>query len=130
MNVLVSAFISERGATPDRILRAWREGAFELVVSPKLIAELVDVLGRPKFKDQAGDGRAQAFIAALAGDALRIDDPPDPPSLLADPDDDYLLALARVAEADAIVSGDNHLTKMDSPNTSVLTPREFFALLA
>jgi uncharacterized protein len=130
VNVLVSAFISQRGAAPDRIMRAWREGAFELVVSPKLIAELVDVLGRPKFKDQAGDGRAQAFVAALAGDALRIEGPPDPPSLLADPDDDYLPALAKVAKADAIVSGDNHLREMDSPTVSALTPREFFALLA
>ncbi|HEY5261417.1 MAG TPA: putative toxin-antitoxin system toxin component, PIN family [Solirubrobacteraceae bacterium] len=128
-NVLVSAFISQRGATPDRIVRAWREGAFELVVSPRLIAELTDVLGRPKFKAQAGDGRARAFIAALASDALRIEDPPDPPSVVADVDDDYLLALAEAAGADVIVSGDGHLTGLDDPTTRVMTPRQFFDML-
>lgn len=111
-------------------MRAWREGAFELVISPKLIAELVDVLGRPKFESQAGEGRAQAFVAALASDALWIEDPVDPPSILPDPDDDYLLALATRAKAHAIVSGDSHLTEMDRPAISVMTPREFFALLA
>jgi uncharacterized protein len=128
-NVLVSAFISQRGATPDRIVRAWREGAFELIVSPKLVAELTDVLGRPKFNAQAGDGRATAFVAALASDALWADDPPDPPSVVADPDDDYLLALAEVAGADAIVSGDRHLTGLDDLTTPVMTPRQFFEML-
>jgi putative PIN family toxin of toxin-antitoxin system len=130
VNVLVSAFISKRGAAPDRIVRAWREGVFELVVSPKLIAELVDVLDRPKFEDQAGEGRAQAFVAALVGDALWIEDPADPPSVLLDADDDYLLALAGVAGADAIVSGDGHLTRMEGPVIEVMTPVEFFASLA
>lgn len=110
-------------------MRAWREGAFELVVSPRLIAELTDVLGRPKFKAQAGDGRAPAFIAALAGDGLLVEDPPDPPSVVADADDDYLLALAEAAAADVIVSGDGHLTRLDDPTTPVMTPRQFFDVL-
>jgi hypothetical protein len=114
---------------PDRIVRAWREGAFELVISPKLMAELVDVLGRPKFESQACEGRAQAFVAALAGDAFWIEDPADVPAIPPDPDDDYLLALATAAEAHVIVSGDSHLTGMDRPVTPVMTPREFFALL-
>lgn len=124
-NVLVSAFISQRGGAPDRIVRAWREGAFELVVSPTLIAELTDVLGRPKFELQAAEGRGEAYIAALAGDALQIDDPPDPPSVSPDPGDDYLFALARAAGADVIVSGDSHLTQLRNPNPPVLTPRQF-----
>ena len=124
-NVLVSAFISQRGSAPDLIVRAWREGAFELVVSPLLIAELTDVLGRPKFALQAADGRAKAYIAALAGDALQIDDPPDPPSVSPDAGDDYLFALALAASADVVVSGDSHLTELADPTTPVLTPRQF-----
>lgn len=124
-NVLVSAFISERGGSPDRIVRAWREGAFELVVSPQLIAELVDVLGRPKFAVQAAEGRAEAYIAALAGDAINIDDPPDPPAVSPDRGDDYLITLARVARADVIVSGDSHLLGLADPEPPVLTPRQY-----
>ena len=124
-NVLISAFISQRGGAPDRIVRAWREGAFELVVSPSLIAELTGVLGRPKFARQAAEGRAEAYIAALAGDAMQIDDPPDPAAVSPDRSDDYLIALARAARANVIVSGDSHLTQLTDPTPPVLTPREF-----
>jgi uncharacterized protein len=124
-NVLVSAFISQRGSAPDRIVRAWREGAFELVVSPQLIAELTDVLRRPKFARQAAEERAEAYIAALAGDAVQIDDSPDPPSVNLDAGDDYLFALARAARADVIVSGDSHLTQLSDRVPPVVTPRQF-----
>jgi putative PIN family toxin of toxin-antitoxin system len=128
-NVLVSAFITQRGGSPDRIVRAWREGAFELVVSPQLIAGLTDVLARPKFARQASEGRAEAYVAALAGDAVMIDDPPEPPSASSDPGDDYLIALARAASADAIVSGDSHLTQLVDPAPPILTPRQFIEQL-
>jgi len=106
-------------------VRAWREGACELVVSPQLIAELTAVLARRKFARQAAEGRAEAYIAALAGDALRRDDPPDPPALSPDRGDDYLIALARAARADVIVSGDAHLTELADAFPPVLTPRQF-----
>jgi putative PIN family toxin of toxin-antitoxin system len=124
-NVLISAFVSERGGSPDRIVRAWREGVFELVVSPKLIAELTEVLGRPKFADQAAEVRAEAYIAAIAGDAIRVGDPPDPPPISPDRDDDYLIALARAARADVLVTGDSDLLGLEDPEPPVLTPREF-----
>jgi uncharacterized protein len=124
-NVLVSAFISQRGGSPDRIVRAWREGEFELVVSPQLIAELTDVLARPKFAIQAAEQRAEAYIAALAGDAVMIDDPQGPPTVSPDPGDDYLIALALAAHADVIVSGDSHLIDLADPTPPVLTPRQF-----
>jgi putative PIN family toxin of toxin-antitoxin system len=129
-NVLVSAFISQRGSSPDRIVRAWREGAFELVVSPQLIAELTEVLGRPKFAFQAADGRVDAYIAALTGDAIAIHDLPDPPSESPDIGDDYLIALARAGRADLIVSGDSHLTQLVDPTPPALTPRQFAEQLA
>jgi putative PIN family toxin of toxin-antitoxin system len=129
-NVLVSAFISQRGGSPDLIVRAWREGAFELVVSPQLIAELTEVLGRPKLALQAADGRAEAYIAALTGDALQIDDPPDPPAVSPDHSDNYLIALASAARANVVVSGDGHLTQLVDPVPPVLTPRQFIEQLA
>jgi predicted nucleic acid-binding protein len=110
-------------------VRAWREGAFELVVSPQLTAELADVLGRAKFALQATDGRAAAYIAALVGDAIHVDDPPDPPRMSPDSGDDYLIALARTSGADVIVSGDSHLTQLVDPTPPVLTPRQFIEQL-
>jgi uncharacterized protein len=128
-NVLISAFISKRGGSPDRIVRAWREGAFELVLSPQLIAELTDVLARPKFALQAAGGRGEAYIAGLVGDAIQVDDPPDPPAASPDRGDDYLIARARAARADVIVSGDSHLTQLTGVIPPVLTPRQFIEQL-
>lgn len=124
-NVLISAFISRRGGAPDLIVRAWREGAFELIVSPQLIAELTAVLGRPKFARQAADGRGTTYVEALAADAVRVEDPPSPPPVSPDRGDDYLIALARAARADVIVSGDKHLSELRDPTPPVLTPRQF-----
>lgn len=95
------------------------------MLSPQLIAELTDVLERPKFARQAADGRAKAYVAALAGDAILVEDPRDPPPASPDSGDDYLIALARVAGADAIVSGDRHLTRLNDMVPPVLTPRQF-----
>jgi predicted nucleic acid-binding protein len=56
----------------------------------------------------------------------------DPAALLGaspDPDDDYLIALARAANADYLVSGDRHLLDLEAPDPPVLTPRQFLDLL-
>ena len=47
--MLVSAAISPSGP-PRQILAAWVQERFELIASPALLDELVDVLARPKFR--------------------------------------------------------------------------------
>ena len=42
-----------------------------------------------------------------------------------DPSDDYLVALARDARADAIVSGDADLLALEAAAPPILTPRAF-----
>jgi predicted nucleic acid-binding protein len=59
--VLVSAFISSRRAAPALLVDAFLDGHFEMLVSPTLISELTDVLGREKFAAHAAEGRAAAF---------------------------------------------------------------------
>jgi uncharacterized protein len=124
-NVFVSAFISRRGSAPDLIVRAWHQGAFEVVMSPRLLAELSGVFTRPHLADAAGDGRGESYVARLRAGAILVDDPLNPPRVSPDPDDDYLFALARTAHADPIVSGDRHLTELTDPTPLVVTPRAF-----
>lgn len=122
--VLVSAFISSRKAAPALLVDAFLDGHFEMVVSPWLISELTDVLAREKFAAHAADGRAAAFVAVLC-DRAEIAADVAPGSLTtADPDDDYLLALAQAHGVDAVVSGDAHLLDAASSELPVLTPRE------
>ena len=64
-SVLISAFIGDPEAGPGRLVDAWRDRRFALVVSPLLLAELDEVLSRPKFARWAGDGRGDAYVAGL-----------------------------------------------------------------
>lgn len=127
-NVLVSAVISPDGPSAEA-LDAWRDGEFDLIVSPKLLDELEDVLQRAKFRIYASPEQVSAYIEALASEALAFDDPGDPPRVSPDPDDDYLIALARTAGADLLVSGDKHLTGLADPPVRVMTPRDLLRLL-
>jgi putative PIN family toxin of toxin-antitoxin system len=122
--VLVSAFISPKKAAPALLVDAVFDGNLDVLACPALIAELTDVLGRKKFAKHSAEGRATAFIAAFRDRATMTPDPPAGSSRTADPDDDYLLALAETHHVDAVVSGDPHLLDAASSELPVLTPRE------
>jgi putative PIN family toxin of toxin-antitoxin system len=123
-NVLISAAISSAGA-PREILAAWTQGRFELVASPLLLDELHDVLTRPRFRRWISTDTVAEYVEGLRDAALFAADPAAQPGLSPDPDDDYLIALARAAKADYLVSGDHHLTGLVDPVPPVLTPRQF-----
>lgn len=121
--VLVSAFIGRQGSVADRIVRAWRSGRIELLVSPVLLDELAGVLARPKFADAARHGRATDFVGALRVGATMIEDPTGADPVTRDPKDDYLVRLARSSPGIALVSGDRDLLEADVEDIEVLTPR-------
>lgn len=121
--VYVSAFISPRRAAPGLVVEALLDGDIEALVSPLLIAELARVLGREKFDRVASDGRSAAFVELIAERGVRVEDPAPTPGATDDPDDDYLVALARVYAAEAVVSGDRHLLSVASDVLPVWTPR-------
>jgi uncharacterized protein len=126
-NVLISAALSARG-TPARLLLAWQAGAFELVVSPLLLAELRRALGYPKLARLVPPADADAFAAWLSRAAELVADPLGPPPVRSeDPADDYLITLA-AAERAVLVSGDRHLTLL-ARQIPVRTPAEFLAEL-
>ena len=128
-NVLVSALISPGGPSAALLLEL-RAGAFELVGSPILLAELGDVLGRPKFRPYVTAAEAAAYMELIGHEGTIHDDPPPAEEpLSADPDDEYLLDLARAAAADVLVSGDSHLLVLRDV-VPVMTPAEFLARLA
>jgi putative PIN family toxin of toxin-antitoxin system len=76
VSVLVSALIAPRDTPPSHVLRAWARGRFELVVSPKLLAELAGVLARPKFERYVSATDVAEFLEVLPADAVTVADPP------------------------------------------------------
>lgn len=110
-NVLISAILSPSGA-PARLLLAWQAGAFDLVVSPLLLAEVRRALSYPKLARRVPADDADAFVTWLGRAADLVPDPSGPPPVRSDdPGDDYLIALA-AAERATLVSGDAHLTSL------------------
>lgn len=127
-NVLVSALISPAGASAQLLIEL-RAGAFELIASPLLLAELDDVLGRQTFRRYATEAEVEGYIEVLRHECILIDDPEPPNEPLGeDPGDEYLITLARAARVDALVSGDRHLIQLRT-KIPVLTPREFLESL-
>jgi putative PIN family toxin of toxin-antitoxin system len=107
-NIIISALLSRTGS-PARVLRSWEQGAFELVVSPLLLAELERALEYPKIRSRINREEAARVLAWLRNGATVVSDSEEaPPVRSRDPGDDYLLALAG-REQSALVSGDEHL---------------------
>jgi putative PIN family toxin of toxin-antitoxin system len=127
-NVLVSALISPGGGSA-RLLLELRSGAFELIVSPLLLAELREVLRRDKFRRYVSGAEADAYVELIRSEGVvRADPGPSPEPLSADPDDEYLIDLARDARADALVTGDAHLLDLRAI-IPAMTPAEFLEML-
>jgi uncharacterized protein len=121
--VLVSALITPTG-TPAKLLSATRDGSFELIVSPLLLEELMLVLQREKFRRYVDLGLVDRYVELLRRDAAMAADPTEPPPIrCADPDDDYLIALAHSCSA-ALVTGDGHLLEL-AGDIPIFTPSEF-----
>ncbi len=113
-NVLLAGLLW-RGP-PYALLEQVRGGALTFISSPELLAELAEVLVRPKFDEivkRSNSSREQMLIQVRML-AEVIDPPPLAQPVCRDPDDDAVLALAIAAQADVIVSGDEDLLILSS----------------
>jgi uncharacterized protein len=126
--VLIAALISPKGA-PRALLQAWVEGAFELIISSKLLTALERVLKREKFCSYVGLREVSQYLALLRRFATIAPDVEIRQKLSPDPNDDYLIALAASQSATCLVSGDTHLIDLEQTPIPVLTPRAFLAEL-
>lgn len=125
--VLVSALLNPDGP-PGLLLKVWREGGFELVVSSHLLGELTDVLARPKFTRRL-DSQAVAELLRLLPEAATTRRDQQPPAAVCrDADDDYLIALAQDAGA-TLVSGDKDLLSLIIEGLEILSPANALARL-
>jgi putative PIN family toxin of toxin-antitoxin system len=127
-NVLVSGLLFP-GGPPSRLVKAWRGGAFDLVISDFVIDELERTWTHlaPRLKAAPNDledfidtlglraelHRLDAVMLAQAGAAG-----------LRDPDDVPVLALLIGSGADCLVTGDKDLLAL-ADNFPILSPADF-----
>src|SRR5215212_4021038 len=100
--------------SPRQVLDAARKNLITLYTSDELLVELRDVLSRTKFaRLLAQHGTSSEELATeYAALAHTIASAPIPPTVVADPDDDAVLACAVAAQAEVLVSGDQHLLSL------------------
>lgn len=118
---------------PRRVLDAARSGTITLYTSLPLVAEIDEVLSRPKFAQRLALAAVtpRELVVGYVALATMVQPLHIEPTIIDDPDDDEVLACAMAARADAIVSGDSHLLSLRQyAEISILTAAELLARLA
>ena len=132
VNVLLSALLGPLG--PSRlVVRAWQADRFRHVTSDHIIAHFTAKLTDPEltrrfpFLPSAGRDflpllRTQTTLVSVLPSAVL--------PVTGDPEDDTVLATARLGRADALVTGDRGLLGLQtSDGIRIVTPRAFLELL-
>lgn len=126
-NQFVSAVLVPVGR-PAQILQAWREGRFELVISPAILVEIRRVLLYPRLQRKHGwsEEAVDNFLAGITSAAILTPGSLSIQAIPDDPTDDKYIACALEARAEYIISGDRHLTLLKSyQDVEIVTPADF-----
>ncbi len=129
-NVLVSATLIFRGKE-NRILDAWRRGAFDLVFSAATLEELFRVLSYPKLRKHRWltDEEVVMLLEELASQSILVRGEVTV-TASRDPEDDKFLSTAIEGGADFVVTGDKDLLSIDTfGKIRVVTPAHFLEVL-
>jgi putative PIN family toxin of toxin-antitoxin system len=121
-NVLISAIFFS--GPPSRILSAWIEGEFELVVSTEILEEYREVASR------IGGGfpgiELGPVLDRIVSNALLVVPVELPRDACADRDDIKFLECAVASRAECVVSGDRALLRSSGyERVEVIAPRRF-----
>jgi putative PIN family toxin of toxin-antitoxin system len=126
-NVLISALLSDK-ALPAHLVAMWREGRFDVLTAVEQLDELKRVTRYPKIRERLSPVLAGRLINELRGLAIIATKLPTV-AVCADPNDNYLLAMASAGAADFLVTGDKRdlLSLKAHEQTRIVTVREFLA---
>ena len=124
-NVFVSAAIGSGSST--RLIDQWLSGraSFEVIMCPRLIGEISDVLDRPRLRKRISAEDARGFVEVISILPNQVRDPSEIAVATRDADDDYLVALAREHDAKWIVTGDDDLLDWDEQQPPTISPAAF-----
>jgi putative PIN family toxin of toxin-antitoxin system len=121
-NVLISGIFFS--GPPYEILRAWRDGRVQILVSPSILDEYHRIGVELALQFQGVD--LKPFLDLLTVQAEIVLAPALPPVIRDDPSDDKFLEAAVAGQAQYIVSGDKHLLKLSVfQGIEILKPRDF-----
>ena len=109
---------------PYQILKAWRDGKVQLLVSPSISDEYQRI--GVELALQFRDGDLRPFWDLLTIQAEIVLAPTLPQVIHDDPSDDKFLDAAVAGNASYIISGDKHLLKLSEfQGIQILKPKDF-----
>lgn len=125
-NVLISALLF--GGVPGRLIKLWKSKRIQPVVSDAMIDEVLRVLAYPKFQLSQSEIEYLLYqeilpwfetIAVPQGDAFVHEDPAD----------DKFIWCGEAGGGDWIISGDEHLVKLEYHRIPIVTSASFLEIL-
>lgn len=130
-NVFVSAYVRPEGPPGQIIQRLLRNAAFDVVLSEKIVEEVLRALAYPKVRRAARVKiQPDVWLEDLVVLAQFVRGDYEAAGVSDDPDDDKYIAAAIEARATFVVSGDPHLLEVgEHQGVRIITPRAFLDLL-
>ena len=126
-NALVSRLLVPSGIAARAVDVALAHGV--LLFSEATLAELAEVLWRPKFDPYLDNAQRRQFFSLLAGVSQMVSTPHQLQACR-DPKDDKFLDVALAGEARAIITGDKDLIALHPfHGIPIMTPADFITLL-
>jgi putative PIN family toxin of toxin-antitoxin system len=124
-NLFVSLLLKSPSLLP--LAELLRNGKIRLITSPAQIAELTEVLHRPRFNFAPAD--IKVLLDWIGTDAILVTPAEKGVKISRDPKDDFLIDAALAGEADALVTGDKDLLFLGPSykSVSILSPSEFLS---
>lgn len=128
-NVWISGIFFRRGL-PARLLRAWRDDLYRIVVTREILAELAAQLQRKSAQFAAPPELADEWLRYIRTYAHLVPANNTVVGVCRDPKDDQFLDAAISGDAPFLVTGDKDLLSLGRYETvQIVSPREFATLL-
>lgn len=130
-NVYVSAFLQPNGPPGQIIKHFLRNAAFDIVLSPAIVREIMRALDYPKVRKFIGAGiEPELWFEDIVVLADMVAGAQELSGVCEDPEDDKYLAAALEGRAACVVTGDQDLLALEQhEGVRIVTPRTFLDLL-
>lgn len=125
-NVLISAIFWD--GNESKIIELSEEGELDLLTSIPILNELKSALSYDKFELERKTIEERVEYYLVLAEIVSIENPVD--EIQEDPEDNKILSCAKEGDADYIVSGDEHLLKLEEfRGTRIMTAGKLLDLL-
>ncbi|MCB0683402.1 MAG: putative toxin-antitoxin system toxin component, PIN family [Saprospiraceae bacterium] len=121
-NLWISYLISSRLLAIDRLLE---EKKIVLLFSPESLQEFIEVVRRPKFEKFFSEEDVKELLILFDhfGELVKVESEVE---VCRDPNDNFLLSLAKDGQADFLITGDKDLLVIQEfEGTRIVTFKEF-----